>query len=301
MLNNNKSHGVIFVVSTLILLLIVSSLVTFANNSNNSNNHSPLTGVDLTIFYGQPDASILADMQNNDVLILESYFYSESDILTLNNHETETFGYMSISEINIADLDFIKALTGDDFLYDLHGNRLMTTNKQAYYININSEHFRKLFVQFVGERIVNKSFNGVFLDTVDAIETFKDCDSGSNPKMESYKKLLADLKSTYPTLSIMQNRAFNTACTVGNQYLDALLWEEFAAYRGMNTQDWQWYQKNIRALHNLQESGVEIYAEAELVIDPTRNGNLHRILNYCNELEYHFTLSKSDNYMTWTY
>lgn len=79
----------------------------------------------------------------------------------------------------------------------------------------------------IEERITNKNFDGIFLDTIDWIDFYNNNPSISKNMLEGYEKFLKDIKELYPDLIIIQNRGFKSLKNFSYKYIDGIVWENF--------------------------------------------------------------------------
>jgi endo-alpha-1,4-polygalactosaminidase (GH114 family) len=79
------------------------------------------------------------------------------------------------------------------------------------------------------QRIISKGMDGVFLDTLDWLDYYRDDASLYARLLNGYKEFLKKLKAKYPELLIIQNRGFYCYEKVSYKYIDGILWENFSS------------------------------------------------------------------------
>ncbi len=179
----------------------------------------------FAVFYGRVTAENIDTIAKYDIAILEPNGSNDTYNAILKNRNTLLFGYMSILEIEHFDAFKMSQMT--DKMY-LHYNReKVYLNKQKNYLgDIRNAAYRRLLIDYIGKKIVNNHYDGVFLDTVGFTEYFENADF--NESLQSgYIEFLKELKAAYPNIKLFQNRGFKSFLGGAAKYVDYLLYEDF--------------------------------------------------------------------------
>lgn len=179
------------------------------------------------IFYRSINNKILSEMKNYDLNIVEASFFSEENVEYLHSNSSKVIGYISLIEIGYWDEEIISTLNEDDYLKDNNGNKLKSLSGTNYLGNLSSKHFREIILNKIEKRILNKNMDGIFLDTLDWIDYYKEDKVIYNKLFYGYKELLIELKQKYPTIIIMQNRGFDSYFNYSKSYITSILFENF--------------------------------------------------------------------------
>jgi hypothetical protein len=113
------------------------------------------------------------------------------------------FSYLSIGQI-----------AGDaPYLADVQarGVRMLHQNAEwnSYYPDLADPRWALYVINVLAPMIVNKGFDGFFLDTVDAVETMMEIDpANASAHKAGMINLIRGLKAAYPTKEILTNRGF---------------------------------------------------------------------------------------------
>jgi len=208
-------------------------MIYFYNQNKNLLNHIK----SYRVFYGRPSETYKEDFKNYDLLILESYFYSEKDLKVLKENSNQLyFGYLTVFEVSRWDEALVELMATDDYL-KINGKRYEKEGINNDLGDIRHESYRELLLQLIKTRIVDKGFDGVFLDTVDWIDYFGYQDETLMKEFaENYKSFLIEIEERYPDLLIIQNRSFKSYKSFSKKYVDGIMWENFK-YEEMFNED----------------------------------------------------------------
>lgn len=179
------------------------------------------------IYYRSIDETILAEMANYDLNIVESAFFTRENVDFLHNKNSKLLGYISLIEIGSWDNSIINKLTNDDFLRDNNNEILYSLDKVNPLGDLSSSHFREILFERIEEIILTKKMDGLFLDTLDWIDYYKDDIELYNKLLSGYKEFLIELKRDYPSIIIMQNRGLESYFNFSKSYITSILWENF--------------------------------------------------------------------------
>ena len=208
----------------LIVLLVVLGIISFYRNNRN-----PLSHINnYRVFYGRPQAFYKKDFKAYDLLILEPYFYTAKNLRDLKTDNNQLlFGYLTVFEVSHWDKTLVDLMHPEDYL-KIDGQRYQKEGISNFIGDIRSERYRNLLIQLIKERIVDKGFDGVFLDTVDWIDYFGYQDETLMKAFaENYKSFLIEIEERYPDLLMIQNRSFKSYKSFSKKYVDGIMWENF--------------------------------------------------------------------------
>jgi endo-alpha-1,4-polygalactosaminidase (GH114 family) len=221
---------------SLIIVSVIITLIGFI--SYYIQNKNPLNHIDnYRVFYGRPEKDYKNSFKAYDLLILEPFFYDKEDLKELKADNKQLyFGYLSVMEVSHWDEDLLKQMDLKDYL-EINGKRYKKDGSVNFIGDLRNESYRELLMTLIEKRVVDKGFQGVFLDTVDWIDYF-----GYSDKVlrESFKKsyviFLKEVKKKYPDLLIIQNRSFDTYESFAKSYVHGIMWENFD-YKKMFNED----------------------------------------------------------------
>ena len=220
-------------------LVIISFIIFFIGFfSYYIQNKNPLNHVDsYRVFYGRPEKDYKNSFKTYDLLILEPFFYAEEDLKELKAENNQLyFGYLSIMEVSHWDADLLERMDQNDYL-EINGKRYKKDGSVNFIGDIRSKSYRKLLMTLIEKRIIDKGFQGVFLDTVDWIDYFGYSDKElSEGFKEAYEVFLKEVNQTYPDLLMIQNRSFDTYESFAKNYVHGIMWENFD-YKKMFNED----------------------------------------------------------------
>ena len=179
------------------------------------------------IYYNKINSSILDEMGNYDINIVEASFFTKEDVDIIHSKNSKVIGYLSLIEIGSWDLTLNQKLKDEDFLKDSNNKRLMNLSENNYLGNLFSDNFKNALLDILKTRIIDKNMDGVFFDTLDWIDYYKNDTTIYNQLITGYKDFIKQVKELYPELMIIQNRSFTSYNNFSKKYVDGLLWENF--------------------------------------------------------------------------
>ncbi len=212
-----KYKIVIFSIS--MLFFFISIILLFFNYKTKKESYR--------IYYRSIDTTILSEMKNYDLNIVEASFFKKDAVKYLHNYNSKVIGYISLIEIGNWDKEILESLNEEDFLKDLNNNKLYSLDKINPLGDLSSSHFRKILIDRIEKRILSKEMDGVFLDTLDWIDYYKDNELLYNKLLKGYKEFIIELREKYPKIIIMQNRGFESYFKISKGYISSILWENF--------------------------------------------------------------------------
>lgn len=246
------------------------------------------TGLKYRVYYDEPTASILEEMQELDVIILEPHHYTRDQIETIRGGGTVVYGYINMMEIDTWNESVVNEVTDEDFFYR-NGEKIYFSEWNTYLADFTSSHYRDLIWAEIGGEIIDKQLDGIFMDTVGDI----DDQHSSYPEVMREQQLamtefIKRIRSSYPDKKLIQNWGFDTLRNYTNPYVDGVMWESFH-YSEISSDAWS--RRQIRLLKQLQaKNGLEVYTIS------FREGEESK--SYAEEYGF-FHLHTREDYQTW--
>jgi len=187
---------------------------------------APLASVnDFVVFYGDVSAENIPQIISYDLAVVEPSAIDSSEMSQLKSAAILLFGYYSVHEVEPYDTRKISLMNESDYLY-INGIKDYNSKYDCFNGDIRSAHFQEISLQIIKERIVDKGYQGVFLDTMDDIEAITD-PVLKEELLRGYLGFLDRLNQTFPNLLIIQNRSFSLYLRGSSQSVDAIVYEGF--------------------------------------------------------------------------
>lgn len=181
------------------------------------------------IFYDKPTAAIIEDMANYDLVIIEPVLYSVSEIAYIRSRGTTVLGYLSVMQASAWDQSFYKRLSRKDF-YRRNGQKVYFPIWRSCLMDLTSANYRRLLKEKIQEHFLDKSVDGLFLDTVgDLDDQFAGDPAGQIEQRKAFQTFLEEMKQQAGNMPIIQNWGFETLRLVSAPFVDGIMWESFHA------------------------------------------------------------------------
>lgn len=226
------------------------------------------------VYYSQVTDSNINNIINYDMAILEPMHINSEQLLLLKNFGTISYAYQSIFEVELYNKEKISLLKEEDYLY-INGIKQFNEEYKCYYGDIRSPNYKSVLLNSIEKNVLEKGFDGVFFDTLDDLEYYID----ESVREELYKEYISFfklLKSKYPELSIIQNRAFDLYDIGTATYLDGLMYEDFK-YEKFETSEYYNDLVNKLSETSMNTNGVILALSHE---NPIENFELAKELNW---------------------
>jgi len=136
----------------------------------------------------------LAEKYNT--VIIEPDLYNKSEIMQIKALGAKVFGYMSVGEVDPFRWYFPKL--------EKVGFAGKNNNWGSYYIDLSKRESKKILLDEVLPEIAAKGFDGIFLDTVDAVAPYTD----RKWMQEDMAEIIQQIKQRFPSLYVIQNAGF---------------------------------------------------------------------------------------------
>lgn len=186
------------------------------------------------------------EVQGYKALILESQLYTSDEVQLIKEKEVNAFAYLSLGEVNESrwyfdELQEIGFLGQNEFW-------------GSYFIDLKNERVKNLYIEEVIPRILEKGFDGLFLDTIDAVAPY-------TPRSE-YKtdmvKLINEIRDQFPDIVMIQNGGDFLLSEVENS-IDGYAKEDIASAYDFNTSSYNLeeegpYNVSVASIRAIQEN-----------------------------------------------
>lgn len=207
-----------------VFLILFNTLYVIANLFN----HSPLKEVgSYQVYYGSKVENYVEAFGRFDLLILEPAYYNHEDLEALKDKtESFYFGYVSIFEVPSWDEAYVKKMS-DDYYLTVNGSMVSNTKYGNNVGDIRNESYRKVLLLHIKENIVDKGFDGVFLDTVDWIDYYYEDSALMKSLIAGYQQFLSEFHDLFPEILLIQNRSFRSY-DMSAHHVNGIMWEDFS-------------------------------------------------------------------------
>ncbi len=255
---------------TLYKILIVIVLLTFivltlskfvCERKQNESMLSTLNSVEsiknYAVYYGKDRIDRLS---NFDLVIVQPEEYSKKEIETLKKHKTIVLAYLSLGEVSERYFKYAKGcIVGKN------------KNWNTYYVNVSCKKWQNFILNKAIPSILNKGFNGLFLDCVDV------------DKMTTKKgmvNLIKKIRQKYPYIILIQNRGFSIINETA-PYVNGVLFECFTTHYNWSSkkyelwkgEDLKWIEIKAKELLRLKKK----YGLVVLTLDYAENKTLKKV------------------------
>lgn len=112
------------------------------------------------IYYDKINPTILKEMLNYDINIVEASFFNSKDVEFIHESSSKVVGYLSLVEIGYWDTLLVNDLRDDDYLRNESNEKLQNLSQTNYLGDLSSSHFRKILFKHLESRILEKKMDG---------------------------------------------------------------------------------------------------------------------------------------------
>ncbi|GAA0076627.1 hypothetical protein UT300005_10050 [Clostridium sp. CTA-5] len=207
-------------------------------NSENIKLKNPIKDCkNYIIYYGYNfDEKTIEKLKTYDLVVINPLEEGANDACKkLQMSGVKVYAYTSSIEIPSADKELINSINYNEKLKV--NNNILTHWEKNELGDLKQKSYRTKIINKVIERIYNKGYDGVFVDTLDDLENMDYILEENNVKVfdvETYMKemeqagadFIKELKNANPKLSIIQNRGFQLLDKGTNKFVDAVLYED---------------------------------------------------------------------------
>lgn len=223
------------------------------SGSTSAASKTPLKSVtNYKIYYGPSNQEIVEQLGTYDLVIIEPHEFTREQVEEINKQGTITLGYMSIMELEKWNEDFVKKVKTTDYYYSKK-KKVYIQKWDTYLMDISNKHYQGILLEEIQMEILEKGFEGIFLDTAGDIDDFFLKKPKELEKLrKGYIQLLKEIHSENKSLLLVQNWGFETYKAASKSYVDGVLWENFDKKR-LQKDDWS--QKWIKYFKNADSKG----------------------------------------------
>ena len=235
------------------------------------------------VYYNKVTDENINNISKYDMAILEPRNITSEQIKKIKKSNTRTYGYQSIFEVESSQKEMISLLNDEDYLY-INGVKQFNEKYKCYYGDIRSQNYKDALFASIENNVIKEGFNGVFFDTLDDIEHHIDETIREELYLE-YINFFNLLKSKYPKLSIIQNRAFLLFSFGSAEYLDGLMYEDLK-YEELQNSDYY---------NELFDNLIDISTKYNVVILSLSHVNAEENYQLAKDLNWLYYFSPPEN------
>ena len=270
------------IVFALLLIILVSVFIKKITYKQKINTYR--------IYYDDINQKILNEMANYNINIVESLFFNKENVNYLHNNNSKVIGYISLIEIGPWDNDIIDQLDEEDYLKDKNNNKLKSLDNSNFLGDLSSKHFRDVLINVINKRIIDKEMDGIFFDTLDWIDYYKDNNYLYEKLITGYEQLLKEIKLKNPNIILFQNRGFESYFSFSKKYISSILWENFISPYINNKKSKIYTYKKLKRYAKIYKTDVYIISFT--------NDYINRIIAKKNNWNYLYS-QMDDRYSKW--
>ncbi|TCI63284.1 hypothetical protein EVJ21_07195 [Exiguobacterium sp. SH0S2] len=270
-------------------LTVVLLIVSLNMSKTGAQTMNPLDGVkNYQVYYGHPTETIIKDMQNYDLVIIEPLHYTKAQVEQIKSRGTKVLGYISVMEVATWNTGLMSKLQSGDF-FTRNGQRVHYPEWDSYLTNIASPHFQGLLLTEIQNQVIAKGIDGVFMDTVGDIDN----EHLNNPTVLKQQRdglvnFLKEARARYGNIAMVQNWGFDTLETSTAPYVDGIMWESFNADTIKSD---AWSQNMIKKLQAVDTK----HSVKTLTISTRQSAESHKLAADSKFIHFH----EADAYVNW--
>ena len=198
---------------------------------------------DYVVYYGEGKLGALSTF---DLAIIQPDTLTKEELTKLKEAGTLVVAYLSVGEAEPACPWYSDGRVDPGWLLSKN------ENWGSYLVDVNQKGWQKLMGELTGE-FLDKGFDGVFLDTVDTVDTYPE----TVPGMVA---LIKGLREAYPQALLVQNRGFTVLDEVADT-IDALMFESLTGSYDFGSDSYVYADNSF-----LAEELAELQKRTDLVI-----------------------------------
>ncbi|MEM7255917.1 MAG: endo alpha-1,4 polygalactosaminidase [Pseudomonadota bacterium] len=220
------------------------------------------SGGEIAFYYGaNPPASVLSQFQR---IVVEPDNVTPEQHRALRQHGGQTYGYISIGEIGPTREWYDKLPDSATFGVNASWNSKV--------MDLSSTDWQRFVLQRVSE-LVNRGYNGLFMDTLDSYQLYAETQAQRQQQEQGLSNLLYRIKRQYPNLNLIANRGFEVMDQIA-PYLEGVAAESLFTGWNNNTgkyvevpeNDRQWLLTKLQQIqqqHDLDIIAIDYLPPAE--------------------------------------
>lgn len=173
----------------------------------------------FAVYYGYNNEDYLKSF---DLLVLEPKGHTKEGIMALKKIGKKVVAYISISEIEVSDSDFI--LLDDDDLFEINGEKLYNSNYKTFQMDIRKEKVKNILLHRA-YKLIEDGYDGFFLDTIGNFEYYNIYQGIFDEFLNSATQFVSDIRKNFENALIIQNNGLLHLCDNTAKYIDGLCFE----------------------------------------------------------------------------
>lgn len=190
-----------------------------------------------------------------EMVIVEPDFYTKAEVEALKNTGTTILAYITLGEVD-KNRWYYPLLEQEGFIG-------VNENWGSSYLNLEKKEVRSILLDRMLPEVMIKGFDGLFLDTIDAVAPYTE-----RRELEPYMvELIHTIRAQHPGITIIQNAGLFLLDETRSS-VDAVLIEDIAS--GYDFENQKYYIKNKEEFQNRVElvtSTAEEYKTPIFIID----------------------------------
>lgn len=239
---------------------------------------TPVDKSTVLVCYGKLDA---LKIKGYNYVILEEKNFKSDEIKLIKKNNKNVLAYISLGEVNVNAVHFNL----------LKNNTLgKNTNWNSHYLNLKDSRTTIVLMSLI-KRILDKGFDGLFLDNVDNYSSF-------GPQATQRNELVAliqKIKKQYPNHALVQNSGAELVSYTKN-YIEAILFESVAT--DFSFQDNSYKLREIKDFSKRMENINKINSDYKipvLLVEYADNKKLYsEIVKRLSSSQYEYFVGKID-------
>ena len=239
----------------------------------------------FAVHYGRNQIPALRQF---DLAIIEPSAHDATDIDVLQSNNTLVLAYVTVMEVGPHHPQWTQ-LTEDDFI-KADGQVLMQSAYGTSILDLTSTRWRGMLFHTVGELMMRRRYDGIFLDTIGDVEM----PSVTNPtaQMTGAVDIVRTLRNWFPDAIMVQNNGLELLVLDTAPYIDGLVCENPPLH--LKSAD-AWNQRIGERLHELEQQyglktlllfdGIEVMPRKDWILR-RRFGDVHQFPTYFAQTHY---------------
>jgi len=238
-----------WVISILATLLIVGCVAHQVNQTSLSYLHKArLPKIEnYAVYYGSDK---IDELSKFDLVILDPDNYSKDEIEKLKKNGTIVLAYLSLGEVN-----------ENRWYFEYAKKCIIGRNPTwgSYYINISCKTWKSLLLGKIIPKILEKGFDGLFLDTVDVVDNY--------PQFkDDMIDLIKSIRAEYPNIILIQNRGFSVIDETA-KYVNGVLFECFTTHYNWSSGKYElWSCNDLNWVNEMALKLLKLRDKYDLII-----------------------------------
>lgn len=158
-----------------------------------------------------------------DIAVLEPAGHDAASVAAVREEGTVALAYVSAMEACAATPGF-ELLREEDFVMN-GGRPLMNEEYHNNLIRLDSKRWSALLIHRIGDLVMNRGYDGIFLDTLGDLENPAYPREQYNSALNAVIRLATQVKELFPDSLIVQNNGVGSLCTLTAGFIDGICWE----------------------------------------------------------------------------